>query len=79
MPVDMAINAWQSLKELAGDAAKIHITGGEPFLYWEHLLEILREAKKENLGPVDMIETNGFWATDENIIKDRMIILDELG
>ncbi len=41
---------------------KIHITGGEPFLYWEHLLEILREAKKSNLGPVDMIETNGFWA-----------------
>lgn len=90
MPVDMAINAWRSLKELAGDGAKIHITGGEPFLYWEHLVEILREAKKNNLGPachgeahqrsrVDMIETNGFWATDENIIKDRMKILDELG
>jgi organic radical activating enzyme len=79
MPVDMAINAWQSLKELAGDDAKIHITGGEPFLYWEHLLEILREAKKNNLGPVDMIETNGFWAVDENIVKQRIQSLDELG
>ena len=79
MPVDMAINAWQSLKELAGDSAKVHITGGEPFLYWEHLLEILQEAKKNNLGPVDMIETNGFWATDEKIIKDRLKILDGLG
>jgi MoaA/NifB/PqqE/SkfB family radical SAM enzyme len=79
MPVDMAINAWQSLKELAGDSAKVHITGGEPFLYWEHLLEILREAKKNNLGPVDMIETNGFWATDEKIVKERIRALDELG
>jgi MoaA/NifB/PqqE/SkfB family radical SAM enzyme len=79
MPVDMAVNAWQSLKELAGDSAKVHITGGEPFLYWEHLVEILREAKKQNLGPVDMIETNGFWAVDEKIVKDRIKALDELG
>lgn len=79
MPVDMAINAWRSLKELAGDGAKVHITGGEPFLYWEYLLEILREAKKQNPGPVDMIETNGFWATDESIIEDRIKILDEFG
>jgi organic radical activating enzyme len=87
MPVDMAINAWQSLKDLAGDSApavskvepKIHITGGEPFLYWEHLLEILREAKNNNLGPVDIIETNGFWATDEKIVKERIRALDELG
>jgi organic radical activating enzyme len=79
IPVDMAISVWKSLKELAGDAAKVHITGGEPFLYWEHLVEILREAKKNNLGPVDMIETNGFWATNEEFVKERIKILDELG
>jgi len=79
MPVEMAINAWRSLKELAGDNAKIHITGGEPFLYWKRIVEILQEAKKLNLGPVDMIETNGFWATDEDIIKDRLKILNKLG
>ena len=79
MPVDMAINAWQSLKELAGDSVKVHLTGGEPFLYWEHLMGILREARKNNFGPVDMIETNGFWAVDEKIIRERLKILDELG
>jgi MoaA/NifB/PqqE/SkfB family radical SAM enzyme len=85
--VEMAISAWQSLKELAGDSAKIHITGGEPFLYWDRLVEILREAKQNKLTPADMIETNGFWATvrqgspqaDEEIIKDRLKTLDELG
>jgi organic radical activating enzyme len=77
--VDMAVNAWQSLKVLAGDSAKIHITGGEPFLYWDRLQQILEQAKKLNLGKVDLIETNGFWAADEGTIKERLKILDELG
>ena len=34
MPVEMALAAWRSLRTLAGDAAKVHLTGGEPFLYW---------------------------------------------
>ena len=79
MPVDMAIGAWQSLKNLAGDNAKIHLTGGEAFLYWEYLENILIEAQKQNLGEVDLIETNGFWATDDDIIKKRLKRLDELG
>ena len=79
IPIDTVVNAWQSLKILAGDSAKIHITGGEPFLYWEHLQEILKEAKKNNLGRVDLIETNGFWATDEKIARQRLRRLDELG
>jgi MoaA/NifB/PqqE/SkfB family radical SAM enzyme len=79
MPVEMAIHTWQSLKELAGDSPKVHITGGEPFLYWDHLIAIMREGQRNGLTPVDMIETNGFWATDEKIIKDRLKILDKLG
>jgi len=78
MSVDNAISAWQSLRVLAGDNARIHITGGEPFLYWDRLVEILQESKKENLGPLDMVETNGFWATDEGVIKERLKILDGL-
>jgi len=79
MPVDTTISAWQSMRILAGDSAKIHITGGEPFLYWDHLQEILKGAKNEKLGRVDMIETNGFWATTEKIARERLKRLDELG
>jgi MoaA/NifB/PqqE/SkfB family radical SAM enzyme len=79
MPIGTAISAWQSLKILAGDSVKVHLTGGEPFLYWEHLQEILKEARKSNLGKVDLIETNGFWATDEKIVRQRLKRLDELG
>ena len=79
MPVDIAISAWQSLKILAGDSAKVHITGGEPFLFWDRLQEILEKAEKQNLGKVDLIETNGFWATNEKIIRQRLKRLVELG
>ena len=79
MPVETAIGAWQSLRTLAGDSAKIHITGGEAFLYWDHLQMVLEAANRENLGRVDLIETNGYWATSEKIAKDRLRRLDELG
>lgn len=79
MPVDTVINTWQSLKKLAGDTAKIHLTGGEPFLYFERLCEILKAGKKERLGKIDLIETNGYWVENEKIIKERLKMLDELG
>ena len=79
MPVDTVISSWQSLKVLAGDSAKIHFTGGEPFLYWDHLQQILEQAQKQNLGIVDLIETNGFWATSETIVRQRLKRLDQLG
>ncbi|MFH1717043.1 MAG: radical SAM protein [Planctomycetota bacterium] len=79
MPVDTAVNAWRSLKILVGDSAKIHITGGEPFLYWDRLQELLRQAKVEKLGKVDLMETNGFWATEGAIVGQRLKKLDELG
>jgi MoaA/NifB/PqqE/SkfB family radical SAM enzyme len=79
MPVDTAIAAWESLKILTGDNAKVHLTGGEPFLYWDRLIEILQEGKRQNLGKVDLIETNGFWADSAEIITKRLKILDELG
>ncbi|MBN2589090.1 MAG: radical SAM protein [Sedimentisphaerales bacterium] len=79
MPVDMALGAWQSLKNLVGEKAKIHLTGGEAFLYWEHLEQILIEAQKQKMGKVDLIETNGFWATNDKIARERITRLDELG
>lgn len=79
MPINTAISAWQSLKALIGDNAKIHITGGEPFLYWDCLLEILEQAQRQHLGKVDLVETNGFWATSEKIVRQRLKRLDELG
>jgi MoaA/NifB/PqqE/SkfB family radical SAM enzyme len=72
LPVETCLAAWRSLHVLAGAEARIHLTGGEPFLYWDHLTEILRKGKEQGLGPVDLIETNGFWATDDGLIAERL-------
>jgi len=79
MPVETCIAAWRSLKVLADDQAKIHLTGGEPFLYWDRLVEILKEGRRQNLGPVDMVETNGFWAANDRLVEDRLDVLIALG
>jgi MoaA/NifB/PqqE/SkfB family radical SAM enzyme len=79
MPRDMALDAWQSLIDLAGPTARVHLTGGEPFLYWDHLIAILEMAQKHNLGSVDMVETNGFWAENDKLISERLRLLDSLG
>jgi len=75
----MCIAAWRSLRELASEAAKIHLTGGEPFLYWDHLVAILEQGRRETLGPVDLVETNGFWATSERPVAERLDTLLDLG
>ena len=41
--------------------------------------EVLEEAIKQDLGKVDLIETNGYWATSEKIIIQRIKRLNELG
>jgi len=79
MPVETCLAAWRSLRVLAGDEAKVHLTGGEPFLFWDHLAAILQEGKKQDLGPVDMVETNGFWAADDQLVAERLNMLIALG
>jgi organic radical activating enzyme len=79
MSLQTAMNAWEGLRELAGENAAIHITGGEPFLYVSEMLDILREGKKRGLGQVDQIETNASWADSRTDIVDTLRQLDSLG
>ncbi len=79
LPVETALGAWESIRILGGERARIHLTGGEPFLYWEHLVAILEAGTKRGLGPVDLIETNGFWATSDSLVLDRLRRLKSLG
>jgi len=79
MSVETAMKAWSALRRLAGDSARIHITGGEPFLYSARMVEILKEAKREGLGPVDQIETNAYWADTRADIVGILKTLDSLG
>jgi len=79
MSVDTAIQSWQGLVRIAGEYARVHITGGEPFLYFERLAEILEQASRLGLTPLDSIETNaGVWSSD-NELKNQLRFLDHCG
>ena len=78
MSKDTLLGAWDGLKKIAGDSAKIHITGGEPFLYFGHLVDILRKAQTQKIGMIDLLETYGFCAENNSITQKRLKLLDKL-
>lgn len=75
MPVEMALDAWRSLVSLAGPRAGLHVTGGEPFLYFDHLAQLLSRARAEGLPPLDSLETNGSWAQSPAEIRQKLAFL----
>jgi len=79
MPVETAIAAWRSLERMGGKDARVHITGGEPFVFFDHMVEILAEAARAKLRGPETIETNAFWAQGEKVVRDRLRLLDRLG
>ena len=56
----------------------VHFTGGEPFLNFELLLRLTAMAK--GLGiPTTFVETNGFWARDDESTREKLLALREAG
>jgi len=78
---DRIVNWWKQLESLAqsnNQHVKIHLTGGEAFGNWDLLVKILSLAKDAGLPPVEKLETNAYWATDEKIVRERLTILKQL-
>lgn len=79
MTVETAVSAWSALRRLAGETAKVHLTGGEPFLVFDRLLEICEQAQRLGLGGADFVETNAGWVTDETEARRRLKVLNAAG
>jgi hypothetical protein len=79
MTIDDALRLWGELIDASPHGCRAHLTGGEPFGRWELLLEIARCAHAAGLGPLDKVETNGYWATSESVIRERIGALDDAG
>jgi hypothetical protein len=82
MSVDSALALWRSLDELAagqGKTMRIHLSGGEPFRDWMRLVSIVRAARDAGLTPLEKVETNAFWATEDGLTRARLELLDALG
>jgi hypothetical protein len=76
MPVEAAAGHLAALARLGVAAEGVHIGGGEPFGDFERLLAIVRAARAAGVG---YVETNGFWATSEGIVRERVGALAEAG
>jgi hypothetical protein len=69
----------QALETLAGwpNPPQVHLTGGEPFIFFDLLLEGTRIAA--DLGLTVYVETGAAWCVDEAKTRDRFATLQEAG
>ncbi len=56
----------------------LHFTGGEPFLNFELLCKAVEIADELKI-PSTFVETNCFWAVDDNITKEKLKLLKKKG
>ena len=74
-----AVDVWRQLVQASPHGCRVHLTGGEPFGDWQRLIGVCRQAAELGLGPLQKVETNGFWADDERVIRARLRNLDQAG
>lgn len=60
-----------------GQGRQVHLTGGEPFLFFDLMLEGTRVAAE--LGVTVYAETSAAWCVDEATVGDRFRALQEAG
>ncbi len=71
--------ARECIKELAllGSAKLVSYTGGEPFLFFDYLKEIV--SFSDSLGFYGEVVTNSFWAENMTLAREKLISLKKLG
>ena len=79
MSVELTLQCWRWVSHLAGDRARVHLTGGEPFCDFGRLRDILQGACEEKLAGLEKIETNAFWCTHQDVIRPKFEELKALG
>ncbi|MFO0838218.1 MAG: radical SAM protein [Phycisphaerae bacterium] len=82
MTRELALRLWATLDQHAkrhGRRMRIHLAGGEPMGDWPRLAALVRAARDAGLTPLEKIETNAFWAVDDDLTRTRLELLDALG
>jgi len=79
MSVHDATAHLAALARLGVPADGVHIGGGEPFGDFDRLLAIVRSASDAGLDGIGYVETCGFWATSEVVVRGRLRALAEAG
>lgn len=75
---DDATIIFEELNGCIRDSWYFHFTGGEPFLNFPRLLEIVSIASKARI-PFNSIETNASWCMNEESVREKLTTLQEAG
>jgi len=79
LSAEAALGHYQAMVRLGIKPAGVHLGGGEPFGDYGRLVEIVRAARRAGLAGIGYVETNGYWATDEALVRERLVELREAG
>ena len=79
MPLEDAKAYLKELKKLGCSGTGFHFAGGEPFYNYNHLIECFRAAREIGMLPLMKLETNAFWCTDDELVRERLTEIKELG
>ena len=79
MSVEDARRYFAEFSQLGLKGNVLHIAGGEPFMYYDRLLAIVKTAGEVGMTPLRMVETNGFWCRSMELAKERFQELKEAG
>jgi hypothetical protein len=79
LELDLAERLLREAKELGLSGPDIHLGGGEAFLYFDRVMEILEIAARLEMTPLAWVETNCFWCTSDDIARDRLTRLHKAG
>ena len=79
MPIDDARAYLAETKKLGLTGRDVIITGGEPLLFYEHTLGIVRAAAELGMAPIRSIQSNGSWCTSDELTRTRLTELRDAG
>jgi hypothetical protein len=79
LELDLAERILRGAKDLGLDGSGIHVGGGETFLYFDRVVEILGIAEQLDMTPLAWVETNCFWCKSDDIVRDRLTTLRDAG
>jgi len=77
--LDLAERLLRQVKEIGLNGSNVHLGGGEAFLHFERVLDILGTAERLHMTPISWVETNCFWCTSEETVRERLKALDGAG
>jgi len=79
MSVVDAMRHFQAFYDLGAPSDELHITGGEPFLDFDYLTDIVAAARDAGFDRIGHVETNASWAFTDHICEDRLLKLRKQG